>query len=195
MGFGTQIDDDFVHRSKPHSKGSGLPDAVKLASLVSNVTEPVTGTRFSPAVNETRGQSICGRMVMLPIKGARDISVVLSCDIAASRALAAALRGCRDNELTSEMIDDGIAELLNMVAGQIQGELEIDQPLGLPRITSFSELAAGGEVSFDDSILLSSDSLGDLKLWVFERTVSTGGHPPRLARGVRSLFRKMFRHS
>ena len=149
---------------------SALPDALTLARLVSNVTETVPGTRFVPADDSVRGQSICGRMVLLPIQGARDISVVLSCDSAGGQALAAALRGCSRHQLTRQMIDDAIAELLNMVAGQIQTELEIDQPLGLPRTTTLAELSQGG-VGFVDSILLTSDNLGDLKLWVFEKTV------------------------
>ena len=57
---------------------SGLPDALTLSRLVSNVTESASGTRFVPAADDlTRDQSICGRMVLLPIQGALDISVVL----------------------------------------------------------------------------------------------------------------------
>ncbi len=174
-------------------KGSPLPDAVTLARLVSNVTETVAGTRFVPGDDLARGQSICGRMVLLPIQGPRDISVVLSCDSAGGRALGAALRDCPVDQLTRGMIDDAIAELLNMVAGQIQTELEIDQPLGLPRPTTLAEMSQGGGVGFDDSILLTNDTLGDLKLWVFERKAPVEGAQslPNSGRGFRSLFRKL----
>ncbi len=170
-----------------------MPDAATLARLVSNVTETLAGTTFSPAHDRDRGHSICGRMVILPIPGARDISVVLCCDSSGGRALAAALRHCPPEHITPTMINDGIAELLNMVAGQIQSELQIDQQLGLPRSTSLAELSDNGGVSFHDSILLTSDSLGDLKLWVFERITPTDDGKPRalFKNGVRSLIRKL----
>lgn len=91
------------------------------------------------------------------------------------------------------MIDDAIAELLNMVAGQIQAELEIDQRLGLPRRTTLAELSKEGGVDFNDSILLTSEGLGDLKVWVFERTlpVESAPHAPSVGVKFRSLFRKL----
>ena len=185
----------FMSAQHGEPRKSGLPDASTLARLISNVTETASGTTFVPAKDDlARGMSICGRMVLLPIQGPRDISVVLSCDAAGGRALGAALRGCPAAQLTREMIDDSIAELLNMVAGQIQTELEIDQPLGLPRRTSLAELSQGGGVAFDDAILLTSEGLGDLKLWVFERTVPVEGTEPArpgIGKRFRSLFSKL----
>jgi hypothetical protein len=163
----------MMNRSEFQTGTTRLPDALTLADLVSNVTETICGTKFVPANDADRGESICGRMVMMPIKGPRDITIVLSCDAAGGQALGAALRGCPREQLTRAMIDDAIAELLNMVAGQIQTALEIDQPLGLPRTTSLAEIAQGGGVGFDDSILLTSKGLGDLKLWIFEKTTAT----------------------
>ena len=171
-----------------------LPGPETLAALVSNVTETICGTKFVPATDDaTRGQSICGRMVMLPIRGIRDISIILSCDNAGGRALAAGLYHCAADKLTKKMTDDAIAELLNMVAGQIQIALEIDQPLGLPTPTSLAEMAKLGGVGFDDSILLTSQGLGDLKLWIFEKTVPTEDTPTpsKRGKGFRSLFRKL----
>jgi hypothetical protein len=187
---------DFQGFETIHPEGekrmSGLPDSLTLARLVSNVTETICGTKFAPADDLARGQSICGRMVLLPIPGPRDITVVLSCDTGGGRALGAALRGCSPAQLTQPMIDDAIKELLNMVAGQIQIALDIDQPLGLPRSTSLAEIAQGGGVGFDDSILLTSDSLGDLKLWIFERTAPVEVAARPAPSGMfRSLFRKL----
>jgi hypothetical protein len=188
------MESDFFVVSRPaEPRAGGLPDAVTLARLVSAVTEGISGTRFVPADDSARGQSICGRMVLLPIQGARDISVVLSCDATGGEALAAAFLGCPTDQLTRQRIDDAIAELLNMVAGQIQSELEIDQPLGLPRPTTLAELSQGGDVAFEDSILLTSEGLGDLKVWVFERTppVERSARRSGIGAGVRSLFRKL----
>lgn len=166
-----------------------LPDAAKLANLVSSVTDVICGATFAPANDEERGNSICGRMVMLPIPGPRDIRIVLSCDANDSRTLAAAMRGGAPVEmLTREMIDDAIAEFLNMIAGRIQAELSIEQQLGLPRPTTLGELATEGGVGFEDSILLNSRNLGDLKVWIFEKTAPTAGSKKP---SFRSLFKKL----
>ena len=181
-------------RPEGDSSMSGLPDSATLARLVSNVTETICGTKFAPADDRARGQSICGRMVLLPISGPRDITVVLSCDAAGGQALGSALRGCPPDQLTKPMIDDAIKELLNMVAGQIQIALDIDQPLGLPRPTSLAEIAQGVGVGFDDSILLSSNGLGDLKLWIFERTTPHVAAAAAAAKPARKgLFMSLFR--
>jgi hypothetical protein len=178
-------------------KTSVLPDALTLARLVSNVTEIACGATFAPADSAARGQSICSRMVLIPIRGERDISVVLSCDGAGGQALGAALRACPSNQLTPSMIDDAIAELLNMVAGQIQTALDIDQPLGLPRPTSLAEMSQRAGVRFEDAILLTSKGLSDLNLWIFETVTISEETPPTqpqtptsFSRKFRSLFRK-----
>ena len=182
----------FIGSAEGEPKRSGLPDASTLARLISNVTGGAAGTTFVPAKDDqARGLSICGRMVLLPIPGPRDISVVLSCDVAGGRALGAAIWNRPADQLTREMIDDAIAELLNMVAGQIQAELEIDQRLGLPRRTSLAELSQGGGVSFNDSILLTSESFGDLKLWVFERVARPDGAETGRS-GIGKQFRSLF---
>ena len=172
---------------------SSLPDSATLARLVSNVTETMCGTTFVPGEDAARGQSVCGRMVLLPIPGARDVSVVLSCDQQGGRALAAGLFGCPGAQVTTEMIDDAIAELLNMVGGQITAAMSIDQALGLPRATSLAELANDSGVGFHDSILLTSASVADLKLWIFERAAAppTRATPTRAPFTVRSLIRKL----
>jgi hypothetical protein len=168
-----------------------LPDAHSLAQLVSGVTEVMCGTKFIPADDLARGNSICGRMVLLPIKGARDISVVLASDNAGSRALGAALFCRPADQLTPAMIDDAIAEVLNMVAGQIQRAMAIDQPLGLPRVTSLGEMAASSGVGFNDSVLLTSEGAVDLKLWIIERKAPGEGVPRSGEGGVlKSLIRK-----
>ena len=171
-----------------------LPDAPELARLVSNVTVPMCGKTFAPAADHVRGQSICGRMFLLPIQGKRDISIILSTDSAGGEALGAAMFGRPPQQLTRAMVDDAIRELLNMVAGQIQKYLKIDQPLGLPRPISLADLADEGGVGFNDALLLTSDGTGDMKLWIFERTPDEKT-PAAKGRGfVRSLFRKLTSH-
>ena len=50
-----------------------LPDAATLAHLVSNVTRVSCGMTFTPADDAARGESICGRMVLMPFGGERDM--------------------------------------------------------------------------------------------------------------------------
>jgi hypothetical protein len=169
-----------------------LPDAHALAQLVSSVTEVMCGTKFVPADDMARGQSICGRMVLLSMKGARDISVVLASDSAGSQALGSALFCRPADQLSAAMIDDAIAELLNMVAGQIQRTMAIDQPLGLPRVTSLGEMAATIGVGFNDSVLLTSEGAVDLKLWIIEKKTPGEGVTESKGGGVlKSLIRKV----
>jgi len=172
---------------------SSLPDPSTLARLVSNVTETMCHASFVPAGDSERGESVCGRMALLPIRGSRDISIVLSCDQSGARALAAGLFGCPLDEVSPEMTDDAVAELLNMVGGQITSAMSLDQALGLPRRTSLAELAEGQGVGINDSVLLRSEGSVDLKLWIFERAAVT---PPKVPSGsrrwtVRSLIQKL----
>lgn len=173
-----------------------LPDALTLADLVSEVTETMCGAKFIPAQDPQGeypqgGESICGSMVLLPIPGVRDISVVMSSDASGAQALGSALCYCPREQLTKAMIDDAIAELVNMVAGRIKAALEIDQMLGLPRATSLAEISQSAGVDFSDGILLTSQGIADLKLWIFETFVSFGQTPEaERGRTNRSLFRK-----
>jgi hypothetical protein len=171
-----------------------LPDAPALARLVSNVTGPMCGKTFAPASEHARGQSICGRMFLLPLQGKRDINIILSSDAAGSEALGAAMFGRPPQQLTRQMVDDAIRELLNMVAGQVQKHLKIDQPLGLPRPISLAELTAAVGVGFSDALLLTSSGIGDMKLWIFERTHDEKTVTAPGGGFVRSLFRKLTSH-
>ena len=105
-----------------------LPDPVLLARLISNVTSSMCATTFVPEDPIERGESLCGQMAMIPLVGKRSFAVVVSSDSRGSRALASALFGCSDEELTQETIDDSISELLNMVAGQISAALKLGDP-------------------------------------------------------------------
>lgn len=180
-----------MNQSHPNSDPVVLPDTAALARLVSEVTGPMCGTTFTPAADHVRGQSICGRMFLLPIPGERDIRIVLSSDAAGCEALGAAMFGRPRDQLTRDMTDDALRELLNMVGGQIQTFLRIDQQLGLPRPTNMAELATMGGAGLLDAQLLTSNGTGDIKMWIFE---TTGNEKERGAPAgglVRSLFRKL----
>jgi CheY-specific phosphatase CheX len=82
------------------------------------------------------------RTVVLPIPGARPVTVALSSDRRGCAALASAMLGMDEDDLDVAMIDDFMRELLNMTAGQIKLELALDQALGLPRVLDGDELFA-----------------------------------------------------
>lgn len=104
----------------------------RLARSVSRVTTMMIGKSFhavDPGTPVTRW-----RTVVLPIPGARPVTVALSSDREGCAALAAAMLGMAEDGLDLAMIDDFMRELLNMTAGQIKIELALDQALGLPRV-------------------------------------------------------------
>jgi hypothetical protein len=180
-----------------------LPDARTLAALVSKVTDTMCGTSFVPAGDPlARGESLCGTMVLLPLLGERNISIVLACDARAGRALACSLLGSAANQITPDLVDEAVRELLNMIAGQVTAAMHIDQVLGLPRRTTLAEITLEGGLGMDDTVLLSSHGRIDLRLWIFERSpppaapAATAGPVPeakpheRRRSWLRSLLRR-----
>jgi hypothetical protein len=117
-----------------------LLPADRLARSVSRVTTTILGKTFRPI--EPAGPIERWRTVVLPIPGARPVTVALSADRRSCAAMAAAMLGLDEEGLELGMIDDFMRELLNMTAGQIKRELALDQALGLPRVLDGDALFA-----------------------------------------------------
>ena len=115
----------------------------RLARSVSRVTATMLGLTFRPVVPATRVD--LWRTAVLPIPGARPITVALSSNRQGCAALTAAMLGLDQDDLGIEMIDDFMRELVNMAAGQIKLELCLNQSLGLPRVTDGDALFASPE--------------------------------------------------
>ena len=165
----------------------------ELAALVSKVTEAMCQTTFVPDDPLARGESLYHQMVMIPLRGEKDIVVVVSFDERGGRALGAAFFGCAERDLTQSMIDDVIAELLNMVAGQISGATSFTYSLGIPRRTNIAEFAPGSGLELDEAILLRGEGRADLRLWILQTSSpekdGDKDSPPKM--GVfRSLVRR-----
>jgi CheY-specific phosphatase CheX len=126
-------------------------------------------------------------MVMIPLRGDPNVVVVVASDARGSRALGAAFFGKRPAEVTQPMVDDAIAELLNMVAAQISTALGSTHQLGLPTRTTLPEIAAGGGLRLDDAALMHSEGAIDLGLWILESQATLPDKPG----GFRSLLRKI----
>jgi hypothetical protein len=165
-----------------------LTDVEEIAGVVSAVTEVMCGATFAPWDPLARGESLSGRMVLLPMLGPRPIRIALACDARGSRALAAAMFHCAPTEVSQAQIDDAIRELLNVVAGQVQRKLRIDQALGMPRPTTLAELGGPG---IQDSVLLRSHGDVDIRLWIFEEgRVAKPLEPAPLRTRFRSLIKR-----
>lgn len=169
---------------------SKLPDSQTLAGLVSNVTRTMCGVSFVPGDAMERGESICRQMVMIPLRGDPNIVVVVASDARGSRALGAAFFGKQPAEVTQQMVDDAIAELLNMVAAQISTALGSSHQLGLPARTTLPEIAAGRGLRLDDAALLHSEGAIDLGLWILEAPAAA---PQNQAAGAPGGFRSLLR--
>jgi hypothetical protein len=113
-------------------EGAALLPADRLARSVSRVTTTMIGKSFRVVDAATPVER--WRTVVLPIPGARPVTVALSSDRRGCAALASAMLGLDEDDIDVAMIDDFMRELLNMTAGQIKSELSLDQALGLPRV-------------------------------------------------------------
>jgi hypothetical protein len=170
-----------------------LIDAEEIAGVVSAVTEALCGATFEPWDPLARGESLSGRMILLPLIGPRPLRIALAFDARGRNALAAAMFKCAAVDITPALADDAIRELLNIVAGQVQRTLGINQPLGIPRPTTLAELGGPGA---QDAVLLRSQGNADLRLWIFEEGDTEGkgeAHPQTFAARLpfRSLIRRL----
>lgn len=168
-----------------------LTDVDEIALLVSAVTEVMCGATFAPWDPMARGESLSGRMVVLPMEGPRRIHIALACDSRGSRALASSMFGCPPAEVTPRQIDDAIRELLNVVAGQVQRKLKIDQPLGTPRPTNLAEMSEAAGVGIGDAVLLRSQGNVDIRLWIFEQAAAPSVDSAAVA--SRGMFRSLIK--
>src|SRR5215831_1276245 len=116
-----------------------------VAKLVTNVTQSMLGIRFGVAPSRDAAPHLCWRAAVLDI-GERSMSVALSSDQNGCAVLGSALFACATAAVDTSMMNDSLAELVNMTAGQIKGAMKLDQALGLPRVLEDQErLRAAGQ--------------------------------------------------
>jgi len=115
-----------------------LPTPETLATLVTNVTQTMFGLSFS--LEAGRGcawdEPRCPtwQAAVLPIPGKRPLTVAIAADGTACRTLAAAMFSCEPGGVDASMVHDSLAEIVNIVAGQVKSALGLDQALGLPKV-------------------------------------------------------------
>jgi len=146
---------------------SNLPDPGTLATLVSNVTQTMCGISFGVAEPNQKAVA-CWRMAVLNVTGGSPWQVALFSDRDGCTALGAALFQCPPDSLDNSMLEDSLCELLNMAAGQIKSLLAADSALGLPKITSPSELTVKSQTAMREGVLLRSQEAVNLMILVSE---------------------------
>ncbi len=133
-----------------------------MASLVSGVTQTMLGLTFTP--DEAKGpRDLAWRTALLPIAGARPLTVGLSSDEHGCSALSAAMFACPPGDVDQAMMNDALCELVNMTAGLLKSVMSLDQALGLPQILPGTDAPTAPP----RSVVLKADALG-LVLWIYE---------------------------
>jgi hypothetical protein len=141
-----------------------LPPPEKMASLVSGVTQTMLGLTFVPD-NAKGHRDLSWRTAVLPIAGARPLTVGLSSDQHGCSCLSAAMFACSPDEVDQNMMNDALCELVNMTAGLLKSVMSLNQALGLPKILAGQAPTVPKESPH--VIVLKADALG-LVLWIYE---------------------------
>ena len=165
----------------------------ELARVVSNVTQTMCGISFTVGESAERGESICSRMLILPLVGLRRINIVMSCDQSAAKALARALLRRKDGELDRREVDSALRELLSMVAGQVVNLLQLDETLGTVRSVTLAELTSAGAAGFSNAALLRGSGNTDLRIWIYEVVDADESGPHGLVDRGAGLIRRLLR--
>jgi hypothetical protein len=139
----------------------------KLATIVSDVTATSCGTTFIPGDSFARGEAVCGRVFIWPFNGDHHFSLLLSCDRPTSRTLASTLAGAAPDLMSDESVDPPIRELLGLISGNLERTLH--GPKLPPRPAAPSERASSVSSDTSDGVLLRSDGLAGIRLWIVER--------------------------
>ncbi len=137
-----------------------------MAAVVSSVTETMLGLTFVPDPDGSSWRQLVWRAAVLPIAGALPITVGLSSDRPGCEALGARFFRVAPEQLSDTMLSESLCELVNMTAGLLKTHLQLEQPLGLPRVLPRDEPAFSRPNGTSWTVLRARD-LG-LVLWVFE---------------------------
>ena len=141
-----------------------------MASVVSGVTETMLGLTFSAAQGGQPWNELVWRAAVLPIPGARPLTVGLSSDQPGCVTLAAKMFQLEPGEVADDMLSDALCELVNMTAGLLKSNLKLEQALGLPRLVPSGQAPVPSPPPASNAVVLRADAVG-LVLWVFEGIV------------------------
>ena len=143
---------------------SDLPSPENLASMVTNVTETMWGLSFGISHQPADlpwEEEPCWRTATLPINGPRHLNVAVASDKPGGTALCSAMFMCEVGEVAPGMIDEGLSELANIVAGQVKNAMGLDDTLGLPSLAA----KPAGDAQKWRAATLSNDNTS-VRVWV-----------------------------
>jgi hypothetical protein len=141
-----------------------------MATVVSGVTETMLGLSFKATHDGQPWNDLVWRAAILPIPGARPLTVGLSSDQPGCTMLSSKMFQMEPAEVTDDMLSDALCELVNMTAGLLKSNLKLEQALGLPRIVPAGQAPVPTPPPATNSVVLRADRVG-LVLWVFEGIV------------------------
>jgi hypothetical protein len=147
-----------------------LPPPETMATVVSGVTETMLGLTFKAASDGQPWNELVWRAAVLPIPGARPLTVGLSSDERGCTELSSKMFQMPAAEVSDDMLSDALCELVNMTAGLLKSNLKLEQALGLPRIVAAGQPPVPVPPPATNSVVLRCDRVG-LVLWVFEGIV------------------------
>jgi hypothetical protein len=149
---------------------STLPPPATLAAVVSGVTETMFGLSFTADGAGQPWNELVWRAAVLPIPGARPLTVGLSSDQPGCLTLASMMFQMAPADVADDMLSDALCELVNMTAGLLKSNLKLEQALGLPRVVPSGQPPVPAPPFLSNSVVLRAEKVG-LVLWVFEGIV------------------------
>lgn len=136
----------------------------RVATLVSGVTDKLIGLRFALAPRGEVPGSHCWRAAVLDV-GDPTLTVALSSDQRGCTALGAAFFDVTTAAVNAAIINDSLAELVNITAGQLKMALRLDKALGLPRVVDRPERPSAGRWRV---IRLRAEGALEILVWITE---------------------------
>lgn len=127
-------------------------DTAQMATIVSQVTQPVLGLSFQAASQPVAQVGPEWKAASLPIAGGTPLTVAVAADDACCRALGSTMFGTPPEAVDQTMVEDALCELVNMTAGLLKSAMHVDQALGLPAIRE-PEILRGAEGAWSQHFL------------------------------------------
>lgn len=105
-----------------------------ICQLASTIWETMVALPIEPARDESTAQASRSTVACVQITGAWNGAVMLECPEAVSRHAAATMFSCSPGQVTPADMQDAVAELTNMLAGNLKGLMPEGCFLSMPSV-------------------------------------------------------------
>jgi CheY-specific phosphatase CheX len=149
--------------------------AEKVTEILSAVTQSMFQDRFEVATSEfdINSYKTDGSMVgqTLAMSGDGHLDLVAVCSSRCGARFAGNVFGCNEADATTELAEDAVGELLNVIAGQIKSHLGSSHALGLPkRYDPSAEQGRDKKAAWEGKLMVNATK--EINLWVGMRVNS-----------------------